>query len=77
MSGTFFFAILAGLRLPETQKATLQTLNRELRAACPLSRISTSQRKETIVLIHAADDSADGNSSDDPEDDPRLGNMNW
>ena len=28
-------AILAGLRPPDTHKATLQTLNRELQAACP------------------------------------------
>ena len=51
MSGDFL-AILAGLRPPHTQKATLQTLNRELRAARPLSRISTSRRKETIASIH-------------------------
>ena len=37
------------LRPPDTQKATLQTLNRELRAACPLSRICMSQRNETIA----------------------------
>ena len=47
-----FLAILAGLRPPDTQKATLQTLNRELRAACPLIRVSTSRRKETIATIH-------------------------
>ena len=51
--GRFFLQFyIAGLRPPDTQRATLQTLNRELQPACPLSRISVSQRKEIVVSIH-------------------------
>ena len=36
----------------EASRHSLQTLNRELRAVCPLSRISTNRREETIASIH-------------------------